>query len=218
MYVRIKGIDLWYDMTGCGPAVVLLHGNGESSKIFNVLTGQLKDRFTVYQLDSRCHGQSGNTDEISYELMMNDVVSFIRELKLEKPILYGFSDGGIVGLMIGAKYPGILSKLIISGANTHPCAIKTYWRLVFRCMYFFSRDKKISMMFHEPNITKEELKKISIPVLVLAGENDMIKEKDTRFIAENISGSTLHIIPGENHMSYVINSPKLYRYIEPFLT
>jgi pimeloyl-ACP methyl ester carboxylesterase len=75
----------------------------------------------------------------------------------------------------------------------------------------------MDMMFSEPHISKEDMGKISIPVLVLAGENDMIREEDTRFIAESIPGAVLKIIHNENHMSYVTNSPKLYEHIQPFL-
>lgn len=118
MYLSVNGIDLWYEKAGSGPAVVLLHGNTESSKIFGVLTEQLKHRFTVYAIDSRCHGKSTKTDEISYELMADDVAAFIEELRLEQPVLYGFSDGGIIGLILASKHPALLGKLMVSGANT----------------------------------------------------------------------------------------------------
>jgi hypothetical protein len=45
------------------------------------------------------------------------------------------------------------------------------------------------MLLEEPHISKDDLMKINIPVLVLAGEKDLIKEENTRFIAENISNS-----------------------------
>lgn len=218
MIQHVNGIDLWYEKTGNGPPVLLLHGNGESHKIFRVLTEQLINRYTVYALDSRGHGQSGKTKELHYDLMAEDTAQFILSLKLEKPLLYGFSDGGIIGLLLASKYPGLLAKMAISGANTKPDATGRGWDLLFKIMYCFSGSRKIKMMLTEPHISAEQLSSIKIPVLVLAGEKDIIREEDTRFIAENIQDARLKILKGESHMSYVINSPKLYPELAEFFS
>lgn len=217
MLQHINGIELWYEKTGNGKPILLLHGNGESHEIFSVLTRQLAEKYTVYAPDSRGHGQSGNTQELNYDLLAEDIVQFILALKLEKPMLYGFSDGGIVGLLIASKYPELLSKLVISGANTSPDALRVGWKLLYRIMYFFSRRHNLRMMLTEPHITVEELRRIQIPVLVLAGDKDIIKESNTRFIAGNIPGAKLKILENENHSSYVINCSKLYDQMADFL-
>lgn len=217
MIQRVNGIDLWYEKTGNGPPILLLHGNGESHKIFQVLTSQMKDKYTVYALDSRDHGQSGKTRELSYNLMAEDTAQFILALKLQKPLLYGFSDGGIIGLLLASKYPELLSKLVISGASKNPDSTRRSWDILFKIIYFFSRSRKYKLMLTEPHITAQELQRIRIPVLVLAGEKDIIKEEDTRFIAGNIPGSVLKILKNENHMSYVVGSPKLFYEMEAFL-
>ena len=73
------------------------------------------------------------------------------------------------------------------------------------------------MMLDEPNITIEDLKKITIPVHVLAGEKDIIKLEHTKLIANNIKNSTLEIIKNENHGSYIIHSDKLYEIIKKYI-
>ncbi|SHH52071.1 Pimeloyl-ACP methyl ester carboxylesterase [Sporobacter termitidis DSM 10068] len=217
MNIRVNGIDLWYEKTGDGPPIVLLHGNGESHRIFSVLTGQLSENFTVYALDSRDHGQSGKSRELTYGLMTEDTARFIEALGLDRPAVCGFSDGGIIGLMLASWYPGLLSRLVVCGASTSPEGTKRGWLRLFRLLYLITRDKKYRLMLTEPHITKEDLKSIDIPVLVLAGEKDMIRAEDTRFIAGSIPGAALRILRKENHMSYVINSPKLYGAMETFL-
>lgn len=217
MNIKINNIDLWYEKKGSGQPFILLHGNGESHEIFDILIEDLSKKFTVYAIDSRDHGKSTKTNKLSYKMMVEDVLSFINELKLEKPILYGFSDGGIVGLLLASDYPDVLSRLIISGANTNPDGVKKPWSIIFKILYLIFRQDKFRMMVEEPDITREDLKKINIPVLVLAGEKDLIKEENTKFIAENISDSTMKILEKENHMSYVVHSPKLYKIIEPFI-
>lgn len=217
MDIHVNGIDLWYEKSGQGAPIVLLHGNGETHDIFNVLVPQLAENFTVYALDSRCHGKSGKSDEFNYEMMAEDVAAFIKALGLEKPILYGFSDGGIIGLLLASLHPGLLSKIAVSGANTDPAGVKKSWERLFKLLYFFTRDPKIKLMLTAPHISDEQLGKIALPVLILAGERDLIKEEHTKRLAANIRHSTLKILPKENHMSYVIHSPKLYGLLKDFL-
>ena len=73
------------------------------------------------------------------------------------------------------------------------------------------------MMLNEPDIQPEDLHKIKIPTLVLAGEKDLIKKKVTKKIAENIEHATLVIVPGEGHGSYIEHSDKLYPLLYSFL-
>jgi pimeloyl-ACP methyl ester carboxylesterase len=186
-------------------------------RLFN-LTIRLADAgYAVYAIDSRNHGRSGKSETLSYSDMTEDVAAFIRTLELERPILYGFSDGGIVGLMLAGKYPRLLSKLVVCGANLTPKGIKAGWALFFRVSYFFARDPKIRMMLTEPNILSKDLEKISLPVLVLAGERDIVKEDETRCIHAGIPNSTLLILENETHDSYVVHSDKSYGIIESFL-
>jgi pimeloyl-ACP methyl ester carboxylesterase len=215
MYIRVNGIDLWYSVRGSGMPIVLLHGMMGSSEIFQPLAEKLSDDFTVYSLDSRNHGESGSSKEYSYELMADDAASFIKELKLAKPALFGFSDGGIVGLMLASKCPDLLSSLIVSGVNTSPKGLKRIWRMLYEAAYFFTRDIRIRICLDGPR-SQISLGKISVPVLVLAGSRDSIREEETRRIAGSIPGSALVTMDHETHGSYVIKSPKLSGLIKSF--
>lgn len=217
MKIKVNNVELYYEEYGTGNPIILLHGNQETHEIFDKLIEQLKKKHKVYAIDSRCHGQSENPTEISYNLMCEDIIQFIKELKIEKPILYGFSDGGIIGLLIAIKEPDILSNLIISGANITPDVFTTFDLILTKLFYFFTRSKYIKMMLDEPNISMEELQRIIIPVHVLAGEKDVIKLEHTKLIADNIKNSTLEIIPKENHGSYIIHSEKLYEIIKKYV-
>lgn len=217
MFQKVHDITLYYEKSGQGKPIILLHGNGESHKIFNKLVPMLSDRYTVYAIDSRGHGKSSRVKELDYVLMADDIEAIIRTLKIEKPILYGFSDGGILGLLIASRYPELLSKLIISGANLKPEGIKPKYIRIFRFIYAITRSSKYKLMLTQPMISDEELHKIKVDTLVLAGSDDMIDEEHTRHIAECIPNSTLQIVPGEDHMSYVLDNKKLYQIIIPFI-
>lgn len=217
MKIKVNNIELYYEKYGTGKPIILIHGNQETHEIFDKLIEKLKSNYEVFAIDSRCHGKSENPKEITYNLMSDDIIQFIKGLNIEKPILYGFSDGGIIGLLIAIKEPDLLSNLIISGANITPDVFTTFDLLLTKLFYFFTRSKYIKMMLDEPNIPIEDLQKITIPVHVLAGEKDAIKLEHTKLIADNIKNSTLEIIKNENHGSYIIHSNKLYEIIKKYI-
>ncbi len=213
MQINVNNLNLYYTVTGSGAPLIMLHGNGEDHTIFNEAIELLSKHFTVYAIDTRDHGQSDKAEELHYNDMAEDIRAFIEELKLEKPILYGFSDGGIVGLLLAIKYPELLSKVIGSGVNVNPGGLVKGWHFIFKIIYFFGRSSQFKLMLTEPNITKEELGQISIPVYLTGGSKDMIRQKHMQEIAENIPGAKLTIFPGEKHGSYIIHSAKIAEYI-----
>ena len=217
MEILVNNVNLYYEECGKGKPIILLHGNQETHDIFDKLIEKLKKNYKVYAIDSRCHGKSENTVDISYSLMCDDIIEFIKKLNIDKPILYGFSDGGIVGLLVAIKEPDLLSNLIISGANTTPDILSRSFKILTKIMYFFTRSKYIKMMLKEPNIKTDELNSITIPVHVLAGEKDIVKYEHSKYIADNIKNSTLEIIKNENHGSYIVHSEKIYDIIIKYL-
>jgi len=217
MRINVKGIELYYKVSGHGSPIVLLHGNGQDHTIFKLLIKKLSVDYTVYAIDSRDHGKSSKVKRLDYISKMEDTAEFIRVLEIHKPVIYGFSDGGIIGLLLAIYHPDLLSKLIISGANTNPDGVKGFFVFLMRISYFFTRSNKIKLMLTQPDISDDELNTIKTPTLVLAGQHDFIKEKHTFSMAKNIPGSVLKILKGESHTSYVLNSTKIYDIIMAFL-
>ena len=217
MKINVNGITLHYKKTGQGSPIILLHGNGQDHTIFKAITKKMSDKHTVYALDSRGHGESSKVKHHDYQAIMEDVVEFIQKLEIEKPVLYGFSDGGIIGLLIAINHPQMLSKLLISGANTQPDGIKKRMVLLMKVGYFFTRSKNLKMMLTQPDISNEQLNTIITPTLVLAGKHDLIKQEHTINIAMNIKDSKIKILKDENHFSYVLDNKKLYELIKTFI-
>jgi len=217
--IHVNSVELFYNVSGQGEPIILLHGNGQDHTVFKSITKKLSADFTVYGIDSRDHGQSSRVKFLDYHSKMEDVAAFIEQLGLDKPIVYGFSDGGIIGLLLAIYYPDRLSKLIISGANTYPDGIKRSSLLLVKTVFFFTRSKKLKLMLTQPNITNAQLNTITVPTLVLAGKRDLIKEEHTRNIAANIPNCELRILSGESHTSYVFDSDseKLYDIIKVFI-
>lgn len=210
MYIDINNVKLYYDVVGTGSPLILIHGNGESHEIFDEAVKLLSEHFTCYLLDSRGHGQSQKVSEYHYADMAEDVYQFIQALSLQNITFYGFSDGGIIGLLLASRYPDLFGRMIISGANTSPAAISGWVEEAFQnWRQIMKKSALFKLMMTEPDITREQLAAIQIPTLVLAGSEDVIDETDTRFIAESIPGADLRILPGEDHDSYIVGSTKV---------
>ncbi|GFI40246.1 alpha/beta fold hydrolase [Thomasclavelia cocleata] len=216
MKIVVNGSELFYEVTGQGRTMILVHGNGEDHHIFDQLVEVLKEYYTCYCIDSRGHGESSKVEKYSYQTMAEDIMDFIKKLGLTDVVYYGFSDGGIVGLLV-ASQSDLINDLIISGANIEPRGLKDYVYYLMKAAYIIKKDPKIKLMLDQPHINHYTLQKIKARTLVLAGSKDMIKESHTIEIAHNISGSKLLILPKEDHSSYVINSTKLAPIILSFV-
>lgn len=213
MYITVNGVRLYYEKSGTGRPLVMSHCNSMDHKIFRKAAGVLSQHFTVYCPDSRDHGKSEKVPELHYEDMAEDMKEFIIQLGLEKPVFYGFSDGGITGLILAANNPGLLSALIVSGASLNPGSTKDLPMKFFRLWSHIDRSDKMRIMMREPDITDELLSSINVPSFVTAGEKDLIKPEHTAHIAETIPGAQLKIFEKTGHTGYIVNSTKIADYI-----
>lgn len=207
---------LYYEVTGQGKPLILLHGNGEDHSIFDKALPLLAQQFQVFSIDSRGHGQSFPVTEYHYQDMAGDIRQFIAGLSLEKPVICGFSDGGILGLLLGSQFPDLLGGVVACGVNTRPEGIKSGWLALFRLMYFFNRSPLFRLMLTEPHITPEQLSAIRCPVLITGGSKDLISRKHLQEAAAQIPGANLRILPGEGHGSYIIGSEKVAEIVLDF--
>ena len=215
MIAQVNGIDLYYEETGRGRPLLLVHGNGEDHTIFDEAVAVLSKDFTCYAVDSRGHGKSGAVSELHYRDMAADMLSFLEALDLRDVVFYGFSDGGIIGLM-AAPQTDRITTLITSGANLSPTGVKLGIQLFIRFGNFLKKDPKLEMMLREPHITDEQLRAIRVRTLILAGSKDLVLEEETRRIADTIPGAELRILPGEGHGTYIIHKTKIAELIRDF--
>ena len=67
----------------------------------------------------------------------------------------------------------------------------------------------LGLLGKQPHISLSDLHKITAPVLVLAGDKDVIREEHTVQIYQNIPKAQLCIFPGETHLTPIMN-PELF--------
>lgn len=207
--VEVNGVSLFYATEGAGKPVILLHGNGGSHNDLETTHRELAQAgYMVYALDSRGQGANKPLPEYHYKDMAADVYEFIKLKGLEKPAVFGFSDGGIIALQLEVMYPGTLGAIVTGGANIFvENALIPSFAEGFLAQP--STEPLVIMLQTEPSMTVEDMKGIGCPSLIMSGEHDLIRQEHTLLIGESIPSGRPVIIPGEDHGSYICNSPKL---------
>ncbi len=207
--IQLSEVKMHYSIYGeKGHPLILVHGNGGSQNSLKEAATYLANDYTVYVIESRCHGQSSDPGVISYDLMAKDIKEFIELMNLEKPYLMGHSDGGINALTVAYTYPDLLGGFISCGANTTPETFKPYFTIGVKINDIFNPNKLNDMMLTQPQMSKELLSRITCPAYIVAGEYDIMWLSDSVLIHESIKDSKIAIIKGGNHSSYISQDGK----------
>lgn len=202
---------------GEGQTIVLLHGNGEDLRIYRKLQAALAVHFHVISIDSPGHGRSYMPEQYHYPDMARDIHDTIRLLVEDRPLIVGFSDGGIIALLMAIEYPTLAAGLVICGANISIDGLVDSALDEMRAQVAGgARSPLTELMLNQADIPLDALRRIRIPVMVTAGEHDVIKHEHTGLIAAALAKSTLIYFEGEDHSSYVIDSAFLATRISEF--
>ena len=110
-YVRINDINMYYEEYGNGEPLILLHGGLGDSSGWKPFIPALSELFRVITLDSREHARTNNPrGALTYRMMSDDVAAFIRLLGLNKPSIFGNSDGTQITLELGICYSELVQS------------------------------------------------------------------------------------------------------------
>lgn len=227
-FIKINGVNLYYEIYGTGEPVLLIHGNSTGIKGWAAQIAHFSKKYQVIAVDCRGRGNSElGKDSLTYIQQANDLSVLIKELKLKDVTLIGKSDGGIIGLLMAIHYPEGLKQLVSFGANAEPDALYAQsvkeihdkrveaeamlekndttknWKL---------EQQKYRLMEFQPHITAQDLQKIGIPVLVMSCDRDLILEEHTLWIYRSLRFANLSISAGEVHGMAKLN-PELFNSI-----
>ena len=137
----------------------------------------------------------------------------MEEHQIAEADILGFSDGGNIALCFALHYPEKVKHLILNGANLDPKGVKAYVQipieLGYRIASLFAKKSQeaqknaemLGLMVNDPNIKPEELACLKMPVLVIAGTKDMIKESHTRLIYSRLFNAKLVLIEGDHFIA-----------------
>lgn len=218
---EVNGIKLYFASYGEGAPLILLHGGaGNADHWANQIAAFAKE-FQVIVVDARGHGRSTRgTKPITYELMADDVIALMDELKLEKAAVLGWSDGGAIGLDLAIRHPERLTRLIAFATNYDLKGTQkgggapTFGTYFAKCAADYAKlsptpgDYKglqaalRPMWRTQPNYTSAQLISIKVPTLVLDGDHDeIIRQDHVKELARLIPGAKLVLIPDSSHFA-----------------
>lgn len=225
-YAEVRGQRLYYQISGQGPNLLLLHGGLSSGECFAKILPALSERFRVITVDRVGHGRSSDSGEpFVYASMAEETKSFLDLLGISSTLVLGWSDGGVVGYHLASRYPGLVTKLVAVGANTRvdgmaadavqwlegrsdpesllvdlPDVAADYRRLSphpERLLDFLKRSR--DLWLRDPYITPDELKRIESPVLLIAGDRNDIRVEHLLELRTSLKHARLCILPGASH-------------------
>jgi len=206
--------------------LLLLHGGFGTVEDFASQTPELAKHFRIIAFERPGHGHTADTSEpFSFETMAEVTVDFIEALKLGAVNLVGWSDGAIIALLVAISRPGLVKRLVSVGGLFDTNAqskedlnwissltpesftksasplVKSYDEASPDGPAHFPVvvEKMKRLWLNEPNITKEELTKISTPTMVMAGDGEAIPIEHTLELFRSIKGAQLCVIPGTTH-------------------
>ena len=209
---------LHYEKYGSGYPLLILHGNGGSTKSMYRLLPQLVTEFQVIAVDSPCHGQSScDKQRLSYQFIAQEVEKLINNIGYEKIKIWGHSDGGIIALMLGYTIPDKIDRMLISGANTRldtTAMLPEIVEMINRYDEIPMHDMRVQvkLMAEQEPIPDEKIKEISVPVTLMVGDRDAVRIEHTIELFNLLPIVNLCVLPGTSHFlensEYVVTQIK----------
>jgi pimeloyl-ACP methyl ester carboxylesterase len=117
-YAAVNGTQIYYEVRGNGPPLVMLHGGVTPSETFGAPRDAMAKNFNVIAIHARGHGLSKDTaGPWSIEQDADDVAAVLKHLKIGKASVMGYSFGGAIALQFAIRHPDMLDRLVIISAD-----------------------------------------------------------------------------------------------------
>ena len=230
-YFNVRGINIYTEQYGSGKPLVLIHGNDGSINSMKSIIPYFSQHYRVIAVDSRAHGKSTDTnDSLSFEMMADDEAALMDKMNIDSAYVIGWSDGGIVALVLAIRHQDKVIKLASTGANLWPdstALIPSLWKEEKR--YYDSlhlkvftnakekNDWKIFMLdWLQPNIELSALQNIRCPSLIISGDHDLITLEHTVKIYQHISKANLWVVPNSGHGTLIEHTDEFDKKVDEF--
>jgi pimeloyl-ACP methyl ester carboxylesterase len=196
-YAPVNGMNIYYEVFGEGPAVVLLHGAYMTIYLnWSQLIPELTKTRKVIALELQGHGHTADSDRpFNYADLAKDVAGVMKHLKLDSADVIGYSFGGTIAYEFAIQYPELVKKLIILSSvykyegwlqevrdvlNTFDPAfldqtpLKSAYEAVAPNPAQWRKFVEKFIAFDTQSFTlgADRVKTITCPVLIVSGDND----------------------------------------------
>lgn len=208
--------DLHVEVRGSGAPLLVIHGNSGNLRFFDRNVRLLAKHRRVVAMDCRGQGRSARgTGPLTLSRMADDAARVIRALGAgtdaapERFDVLGFSDGANVAILLAVRHPQLVRSLVLASGNLGVSGLRFGVRWGLRMLHLAAiltpgpaRRRKLELlrlMLDSPGIGMRDLRRISAPTLVLAGQHDVIRRGHTRMLASSIPHARLLIVRGGSH-------------------
>ncbi|TIC85762.1 alpha/beta fold hydrolase [Nocardioides sp. GY 10127] len=189
-------------------------------EIGDALAGSSEVALRVHAAERAGHGRTPEREgPLSYADMVEETLAYLDACGLGSAHLVGFSDGGIVGLLLARDHAERVRSLVAISANLTPDAFAPETSTPVppaiqgrinddnaalspggQAAVERLEDKLRDLWVREPVIEPTSLGAVTAPTLVVAGEHDMIAPAHTELIAASVPGASLAFVPGTGHL------------------
>jgi pimeloyl-ACP methyl ester carboxylesterase len=215
---------MYYEDQGEGPPLVLLHGGTCSIEIPPMGISFFAAHFRVIAIEQMGHGRTADDMERSfhYHDMAGDTIELMHQLEIDSASIFGFSDGGVIGLDMAIHHPERVTKLALTGVNFRTDGLTESgfewlqtvkpeeWAPTFRESYGrLSPDgpghwpivlERLQRMWAvEPSFTSDELRSIKAPTLIIVGDREIVTPEHALEMFRTIPHAQLCVVPNGGH-------------------
>lgn len=238
-HITRDGVKIYFEDHGSGGAILLTHGYSATCKMWSGQIGPLSEKYRVISWDMRGHGQSDSPSErdlYSEAHSIDDMAAILDECGVATAVIAGLSLGGYMSLAFNLKYPQRVTGLMLfdTGPGYKNDQARESWNEMARkradvidakglASLGNSDEVRISshrsaaglanaargMLTQVDDRIIRSLPEITVPTLVLVGENDKQFLGATDYMALKIPDAVKEIIPGAGHAAN-INQPELF--------
>ena len=212
-WASVRGHMLYYETHGTGRPLLLLHGGGSTvSESFSQQLAALSADHRIIAPEQVGQGHSPDVPgPLSYTAMMQDTAALLQQMHIANVDVVGWSDGGILALMLASNYPQLVRRVVVSGVNISPEGLEdsdfaqTQAALASQKSANDITAKLNRLWLTAPTaneLNTDRLRAIHQKVLVLAGDRDVIKLDHTLQIYRALPQAQLSILPNTGHATF----------------
>ena len=222
-FIDVDGVGTYYEVTGTGEPLLLLHGGLCPAESWDPQTAALAERYRVYVPERFGHGRTPDVDgPITYESMAQHTIRFMEELGIDSAHLCGWSDGAVVALLVSLRRPKLVRKLVLlsqfvtlDGAppaylpfitaltpETAPAFLFDMYAALspdgpehFAVVF----DKLRAAWTDETGIELSDLAHVMSPTLIVDGDDGCMTLEHAAAVHAALPDSQLAIVPGTSH-------------------
>ena len=124
--VYLNGVNLYYEVSGTGPSIVLCHGYTGSHQSWMSQVSALSPKYQTIVIDHRGHGGSdapSSAENYSVPILANDVRALLDHLGITRCCLVGHSLGGFTAIQLVLNCPDIISSLVLVDTSSGPFSV-----------------------------------------------------------------------------------------------